>query len=451
MKSAGHGQNIEVTRLLATHAATLRWETIPAAVVHDAKRALVDFEGVALAGSSEPLSTALQRVYAARSGAAEARMFGTGRRADVMTAAFLNGAAGHALDFDDTHADFFYHGTVPVAPAVWALGEMLGTSGREMIVAFVAGWDIGARLARALNPSIYRKGWQNTPTSGAFAAAAAAGRILKLDSEAMCHALGMAASQASGSRQNHGSMGKPFQVGKAAMNGVLAALAAREGITSSTQAIEGPLGFAALTAPEFDLSLAVANLGERFELRRNMFKAYACCLPHHAVIDGMFALRREHGVTPATLETAACRVPAISLDSSNIAEPVTGLEGKFSFQHSAAVALTDDAAGIAQYTTERVLDAALARVRRKISLVPDASLPAGQCTIEARRSDGATVTVTIEHARGHLANPLSDADIDAKFCANTAAVKSEAWQSQALEALWTLDRATDVASVAALL
>lgn len=451
MKSAGRGQDIEVTRLLATYAATLRWEDLPAAVVHDAKRALVDFEGVALAGSSEPLSAGLQRVYAARGGVAEARVIGASRRTDVMTAAFLNGAAGHALDFDDTHADFFYHGTVPVAPAVWAIGEMTGASGREMIVAFVAGWDVGARLARALNPSIYRKGWQNTPTSGAFAAAAAAGRLLKLDVDAMRYALGMAASQASGSRQNHGSMGKPFQVGKASMNGVLAALAAREGITSSPVAIEAPLGFAALTSPEFDLARAVTDLGTRFELQRNMFKPYACCLPHHTLIDGVFALRREHGVTPATLDAAVCRIPAISLDSSNIAEPVTGLEGKFSFQHSAAVALTDNAAGLAQYTTERVVDNSLAALRRKFSLVPDASFPAGQCAIEARRTDGMTFAVKIEHARGQLANPLDDEAINEKFRRNTASIRDETWQGRALDALWSLEHAADVARVGKLL
>jgi 2-methylcitrate dehydratase PrpD len=451
VERAGRGQDIEVTRLLAAHAATLRWEDIPAEVVHDAKRALVDFEGVALAGSSEPLSAGLHRVYASRMGAAEARVIGTQRRTDAMTAAFLNGAAGHALDFDDTHADFFYHGTVPVAPAVWALGEMIGASGREMIVAFVAGWDVGARLARALNPSVYRKGWQNTPTSGTFAATAAAGRLLGLDVDAMRHALGMAASQASGSRQNHGSMGKPFQVGKASMNGVLAALAAREGITSSPIAIEAPLGFAALTTPEFDLARAVDGLGASFELRRNMFKPYACCLPHHMVIDAMFALRREHGLTSATLEKALCRIPAISLDSSNIAEPATGLEGKFSFQHSAAVALVDDAAGLAQYTDERVRDASLAAVRRKFQLVAEPSLGAGHCVIEAQRTDGETVEVRIDHARGHLANPLSDEAIDQKFRANTAGIRDDVWQTRALEALWTLDRAADVARIAALL
>jgi 2-methylcitrate dehydratase PrpD len=366
-----------------------------------------------------------------------------------LSAAFINCAAGHALDFDDTHADFFYHGSVTVAAAVWAVGEMLHASGRELLAAFVAGWDVGARIARALNPSIYAQGWQNTPTSGSFAAAAAAGRLLGLDAGAMRHALGMAASQASGSRQNHGSMGKPFQVGRAAMNGVLAALAAREGVTSSAIAIEAPLGFAMLTARSFDLRLAVDALGERFELSRNMYKPYACCLPHHAAIDAMFALRREHGVTPEQVDEIVCALPAGTLDAStSIDDPATGLQGKFSARHSAAVALTDGAAGLAQYTDERVRDARLVPLRRAIRFSADASLERGQCTAHAALRDGTRIGVQVAQPRGQLANPLTDDDLAAKFRANTAGLFDENRQTQLLRRLWSLDAAADVAEVA---
>jgi 2-methylcitrate dehydratase PrpD len=446
------GREIEVTRLLAEHAVRLTANDLPAAVLHEAKRALVDYQGVALAGSREPLIDKLKQVYATRGGAPEARLVGEDRSSDALSAAFINCAAGHALDFDDTHGDFFYHGSVPVAAAAWAVGEMLHASGRDLLVAFVAGWDVGARIARALNPSIYDHGWQNTPTSGSFAATVAAGKLLKLDATQMRHALGMAASQASGSRQNHGSMGKPFQVGRAAMNGVLAALCAREGVTSSLIGIEGPLGYAKLTARSFDLRRAVDGLGERFELQRNMYKPYACCLPHHAAIDAMFVLRREHGVMPEHVERIVCHMPAGTLDASlMIEEPATGLEGKFSARHSAAVALTDDAAGLAQYTDERVRDARLAPLRRAIDFTVDATLARGACIAEAKLRDGKSVTVRIDHPRGQLARPLTDDELAKKFCANAECLRDAQQQTRALQHLWSLDAAGDITETARIL
>ena len=452
MDEARRGRDIEVTRLLAEHAVNLAQRDVPRDVIHEAKRALIDTLGVTLAGSREPLIDKLRRIYLTRGGAPEARLIGDGRRTDVMTAAFINCAAGHALDFDDTHADFYYHGSVTTASAVWAVGQALHANGRDVLLAFIAGWDVGARIARALNPSVYVQGWQNTPTSGTFAATVAAGRLLGLDADAMRHALGMAASQAGGSRQNHGSMGKPFQVGKAAMNGVLGALAAREGVTSSTTPIEGPLGFAMLHAREFDLHRAVDGLGTRFELMRNMIKPYACCLPHHAAIDAMFALRNSHGVTAETVEHIVCRMPAATLDASTrIDEPADGLEGKFSARHSAAIALTDGAAGLAQYTDERVRDARLAPLRRVIEFIDDVSLARGQCIAEARLRDGASVSVRIDHPRGQLASPLSDDDLARKFCANAAGLLHAEGQTHALQRLWSLDATDDIADVADLL
>jgi 2-methylcitrate dehydratase PrpD len=446
------GRDIEVTRLLAEHAVRLVHADVPPAVVHEAKRALIDYQGVAVAGWREPLIGKLVRIHAARGGEPEARFIGEDRKTDVLNAAFINCAAGHALDFDDTHADFFYHGTVTVAAAAWAVGEMLRASGRELLLAFIAGWDVGARIARALNPSIYDQGWQNTPTSGTFAATVAAGKLLRLDETQMRHALGMAASQASGSRQNHGSMGKPFQVGKAALNGVLAALAAREGVTSSTVGIEGPLGFAMLTARSFDLRRAVEDLGGHFELQRNMYKPYACCLPHHAAIDAMFALRREHGVLPERVGHITCRMPVGTLDAStSIEQPSTGLQGKFSARHSAAVALTDDAAGLAQYTDERVRDARLAALSRVIDFVADASLARGQCVADATLRDGAAVSVRVDHPRGQLANPLSDDELARKFCANVEYRLDARQQTRVLQRLRALDTADDIAEVANML
>jgi 2-methylcitrate dehydratase PrpD len=438
---------VEATRLLATFVAELRFDAIPTTVIDEAKRALVDYQGVALAGSRDALFEKLNAVYRTRGGAPEARLIDGSRKTDVLSAALLNGAAAHTLDFDDTHADFFYHGTVPVAPAVWALGEFLQVSGREFLTALVAGWDVGARIARALNPSIYAKGWQNTPTIGTFAAACSAARLLKLDIDETRHAIGLAATQASGTRQMHGTMSKPFQVGKASMNGVLSALLSREGVSTSPIALEAPLGFAKLMAQEFDLEIAVAQLGARFELLRNIYKPYACCLLHHPLVEAFMALHREHGVSAERLLSAECRVYASVLDSTNVDDPTTGAQGKFSIQHAAAVVLADNAAGLEQYTTERVLDPALATLRGKMRFVADPALTSYDCVVTARCTDGATVEVRINKPRGCIDNPLSNADLEAKFRDAARESINVQRQDRTLAAIHSLDSAADIAAV----
>ncbi len=438
---------VEATRILAGFAVDLRWEHMPSKVVQEAKRALVDCLGVAYAGSRDPVAEKTLKVYAARGGKAEAHLVGHDRKLDLLSATLLNGIAMHALDFDDTHADFFYHGTVPVAPAVWALGETLHCTGRELLTAFVVGWEVGARIARAVYPALYLKGWQGTATVGTFAATAAAGRLLGLDEHGMRNAFGLAAAQAGGTRQMLGTMSKPFQVGKASMNGVLSALLSKEGVTSSLVALEAPLGFVALTASKFDLTLAVRDRFENYELLRNTYKPYPCCLKHHAVVDAFLSLQRDHGVTPARLRQAVCTVYPALLDTANVDEPATGAEGKFSVQHSAAVALADGAAALPQYTDERVRDPLLAALRKKLKFVADARIGPAQCELQVECTDGARIRLKIEHAQGGIDRPLSDDEIEAKFLTTAASVAGADRLKRTLEEIRSLETVPDVALI----
>lgn len=440
---------VALTGLLADFVSDLRWEHIPAPVVHEAKRALIDCLGVAFAGSHDPVVEKTLTVYAARGGKPEVRLAGHDRKLDLLSATLLNGVAAHALDFDDTHADFFYHGTVPVAPAVWSLGEVLHCTGRELLTAFIAGWEVGARIARAVYPALYLKGWQGTATVGTFAAAAAAGKLLGLDVHGLRNAIGLAAAQAGGTRQMLGTMSKPFQVGKASMNGVLAALLSKEGVTSALSALEAPLGFAALTAPVFDLALAVRGGNDSYELLRNTYKPYPCCLKHHAVVDAFLELRRDHAVGPGQLRHALVRVNPTVLDTANVEAPTTGPEGKFSVQHSAAVALADGAAGLPQYTDARVQDPALAALRTKLQFVADPAVGSTQCEATVQCIDGATLSLRIAHARGSIDEPLSDDEIEAKFHGAAAQVVGERQLQATLRSLKSLEDAADVATIPA--
>jgi len=438
------------TEKLAQFASGLRWEDIPPEVIHEAKRAILDCHGVAFAGSQDSLLEKMRSVYIARAGAPEATLVGYPKKLDILSATLLNGTAAHALDFDDTHADFFYHATVPVAPVVWALGELQHASGRDLLTAFVAGWEVGARIARALYPGIYLRGWQGTATIGNFAAAAAAGRLLELTLAEMRNAFGLAGAQAGGTRQMLGTMSKPFQVGKSAMNGLLSALLSKEGVSSSPIVLEAPLGFAALTSPTCDFGGAMSDLGDRFELLRNTYKPYACCLKHHAVVDAFLKLINENKLSPDRLLSASCAVCPTLLDTANVTEPVTGSEGKFSVQHSAAVALTDRQAGLAQYTDQRVQDQKLAEVRRKLQFVADPEVAADECRLTAECADGNSYSVHIQHAQGGIFYPLSDDALKSKFRLVVGSVSDASAQDRAMEAILSLDVVNDVSAITAL-
>ena len=443
------GQNIEATRLLARYGVASCFENLPGAVVHEARRALVNWAGCAIGASAHPTVAQAWSAMQAFAGAPQATLLGRSERTDILHAALINGISSHVLDFDDTHPDTLVHPSGPVAAAVLALGEWRHASGRELVNAFVTGVEVECRIARAVLPAHYDAGWHITGTAGIFGAAAACARLLGLDEERTVWALGIAASQAAGLRENFGSMVKSLHPGRAAQNGLASALMAQAGFTSSATAIEGKSGFARVLSTTVDLAKCVDALGERYDLLGNTYKPYACGLVIHPAIDAAIRFRNEHGVRAADVARIDLVVHPLTLELTGKKTPRTGLEGKFSVFHSAAVALIDGAGGEAQYADARVNAAEVVALRAKVHAVADAGMALDAVDATLTLTNGQQHQVQIAHCAGSRDAPMSNAMLDAKFCAQCEPVLGVPQSARVLELLHRVDSLADVAACAA--
>ena len=357
----------EITRALVWAVRTLRWEDVPADAREVARHCLLDFLGVALAGSHEPLTEILVGAVVRGEGPGEAGLLGRAERASRLSAALVNGTAGHALDFDDTHTLLSGHPTAPVLPALLALTETTGASGRQLLAALVAGIELECRLGALLGPRHYAVGFHSTGTLGTFGAAAACAHLLGLDEERSLHAIGLAGAQAAGLKSSFGTMAKPLQAGRAASAGLLAALLAQGGFTANPAVIEAPQGFAATHAGAAPAADLLARDAGRFFVRDTLFKYHAACYLTHAAIEAAAALRATHGLAPEEISRVEVRVAPALLGVCSIAEPQTGLEGKFSLRATTAMALRGDETGDPRaFTDARMLDPRLVALRDRV-------------------------------------------------------------------------------------
>jgi 2-methylcitrate dehydratase PrpD len=438
----------DVTRSLARFAVETLPADIPADVRHEAKRALLNWLGCAIGACRHPVVDTALAALVQFFGPAEASVLGRSERLDCLHAALLNGISSHVFDFDDTHHPTLIHPSGPVMAAALALAEKRPVTGEAFIHAVVLGVDIECRIGRAVFPAHYQAGWHITGTAGVFGAAAAAGMLLRLSEQQMIWALGIAATQASGLREMFGTMCKSLHPGRAAQNGLAAAFLARAGFTSSERAIEAPAGFAHVLSGERDLARAVDALGERFELMSNTYKPFACGLVVHPVIDGCLALRAEHGLQAAEIERIDLGVNALVVELTGKPSPATGLEAKFSVYHSAAVAIVHGAAGEAQYADTAVNDPAVVALRDKVhvEIVPD--MAATQASIRITLRDGRVLERQVVDATGSLQNPMSDAQLAAKFSGLADGLLSEAATRRLIELCWSADRLADAGSIA---
>ena len=329
-----------------------RWEDCPPEAVEAARRAILDCLGVMLAGSVEPPARIIQRIAEMEGGTPLATVVGTGRRTGATWAALANGTAAHALDYDDTNFAMMGHPSAPVLSAALAAGELALADGRSLVHAFLLGFEVETTLAEVVNPPHYYRGWHATCTLGTLGAAAAAAHLLGLDAAQTRVALAVAASQASGLKENFGTMTKPFHAGHAARSGVLAALMAREGWTASEQALEGPQGFFAVLGAG-DLRLEhLATLGRPWKILTTgvAVKPYPSCACTHSIIDGARELRERHRLRPDDIREVTVGVHASVPNILIHDRPRTGLEGKFSGVFAAAAALVEEHLGLQTFT-----------------------------------------------------------------------------------------------------
>lgn len=439
-----------VTRTLARNLVASRYEEIPETVRHEAARALLNWLGCAVGGSRRETVERALAALTPFAGPPQAAVLGRQTRLDILNAALINGVSSHVLDFDDTHARAI-HPSAPVLPALLALAEWRKLSGAQVAHAFVLGVEAEERVGLSVFPEHYDIGWHITGTAGVFGAAAAAGKLLGLNAQQMTWALGIAATQSAGLQEMFGSMCKSLHPGRAAQNGLTAALLASRNFTSSEQAIEAPRGFAHVMSTRFDASVITEGWGERYELASNMYKPYACGLVVHAAIDGCIELKREHGFRAEDIERVELKVSPLVPRLTGKQEPRSGLAGKFSVYHAAAAAIIHGAAGEPQFSDACVRDPAVVALRARISLRADAAIRKTEAYVTIMLKDGRTYSRHVAHALGTLQRPMSDADLEAKFRGLTEGILSPGqidevitlcWQLTALEDAGVLARAT---------
>jgi 2-methylcitrate dehydratase PrpD len=446
------------TTAVADFVAKSRWEDCPAPAVAAARRAILDSLGVTLAGSLEPSASILQAVALAEGGAPLCTIVGTGRRTGAVWAALCNGTAAHALDFDDTNFTLLGHPSAPVLAAALAAGELALADGQALIHAFLLGFEVETTLAAVINPEHYEHGWHATSTLGALGAAAAASRLLGLDTAQIQAALAVAASQSSGLKENFGTMTKPFHAGHAARSGVLAALLAREGWTASERALEGPQGFFNVLGAGARRLQALDTLGAPWKISTSgvAVKPYPSCACTHSIIDGALELGRAHQIRPDDVAEVTVGVSALVPRILIHSDPRTGLEAKFSAEFSAAAALCDRRVGIATFRDDKARDPAIRALMSRVRMRVDPDIPGDAerhmwSRVTVRLTDGRSWSVGPREVPGHPGNPLTHDALREKFdeCARLALPEDRV--ESVRQMLESLETCPDLRSLTAIL
>jgi 2-methylcitrate dehydratase PrpD len=379
----------DLTRALAAQASALSYQDLPNGAREIARQCILDYLAVAIAGAGDPLVRILLDEMKEAGGSPRASVIGHHTRLPALSAALVNGAAAHALDYDDVNIAMPGHPSVAILPGLLALAELTHASGSEVVTAFAAGYETACRIGAALLPGHYNLGFHATGTVGCFGAAAASARLLGLDAEATAVALGIAGTQAAGLKSQFGTMCKPFHAGKAAQNGLLAARLAARGFSSRTDIVECVQGFALTHGPDFAPEAALASPEHGFHLMANLFKYHAACYFTHAPIECALRLRREHGLTPDRVTSITLRLDASCDRVCNIAVPVDGLQSKFSLRQTVAMALAGvDTASLGAYSAEMAHDPVLVGLRERVRFEWQQGWPQTLCELDLELTDG---------------------------------------------------------------
>jgi 2-methylcitrate dehydratase PrpD len=449
------GQPVKpATRQLAEFAAGLdvAGTGLPGDVEHEVRRSLMDWIAAVLAGAGDPAAVKLQQVIGAVAPDDVASVVGTSQRSSAPFAALANGYASHLQDFDDVYnpPQTTVHLGSCVWPAFLAIGQIRPLSGRAAMASFVAGFETGARVACAAGVTHYESSWQVTGTAGRLAAAAAAARALHLTGDQATCALGIAAAQASGIREIYGSDTKALQPGKAAMDGVLAALLAQQDFTSRDTALEGERGLLRAVSAQPDPAFLTDGLGTYWHIRQNGHKLYPGASLSHPAVDAAVAVHRDPGFAAAAADRVEVRMHPFAAQVTAVRHPEPGSEAKFSSRHCVSVALITGRLGLDAFGPVLVGDPAVAALRDKVETVPDPTVGKRGAVITAELAGGRTVRRVVEQNRGTPQNPLTDDDLEDKLAGVALPLIGDRAVSQVISSCRELERLADASEILAI-
>ena len=444
----------------------LRGESPPADVRAKAVEHIVDGVAVMLAGSRTDCAQKLADFIGGRGGSPSSSLIGFGFKSSASDAALVNGTSGHADDYDDTQLstapDRIYglmtHPTVPVLAAALAIGEATGCSGWELVEAFIVGFEVECKIAEAIKPDHYRRGFHSTGTIGAFGAFAASGRLLGLGELELRHALGIVASLTSGIRVNFGTMTKPLHAGMAASNGVTASMLAMRGFTADENALDGRWGFMEILGGGADPELMVGRMGDPYALvyPGATFKMYPCGCLGQPSMDAMLEIVLEEDLKPEDVREIRLRAGPNILEPLRYSEPVTGLQAKFSLNFALASILLRRRAGLREYTTEFVTRPEVVDVMRRVRTIHDAEIASMgvekmRSILEVELVDGRVVRRTAEEYRGTPEKPFMGHEVDEKFMECASFKMDEGRAREVLGVIRGLEEVSDLGDLTGLL
>ncbi|KAI1411873.1 2-methylcitrate dehydratase PrpD [Hypoxylon sp. FL1857] len=458
------------TLALASWATNLTYANLTAPVVDAAVKSIYNWAGCAIGGFAQDAPQIALNTFRAAGfgGPPTSSILGLNVSAgdsaygfaDAQLAAFVNGIASHVDDYDDTHLATVIHPAGVVASALFAITEAesqarrgrdqaTAVSGPEFLTAFVAGVEAELKLGLSVYPEHYDVGWHITSTTGSIGAAVAVGKLLGLDTEHLQHAIGIASTQVIGMQAFFGSMTKSFHVGRATQSGLLAVLLARNAYTSSLTALEDQFGWLHVVSTRENASAEFAELGKTWEIESNTFKPFPCGIVMHPTIDGATQLHNQtlsegKSISTDSIKSIDLRVNPEVLVLTGQVNPQTGLEGKFSIYHAAAVGLLYGAATPAQFTDQVVQNETVVSMRKLVNVTTDDTVAEDQAHVSIAFSDGSTLEKFVEHAIGSLANPLTVEELRTKFMDQVSRQIGSERAEKAYNAFTNIGNMTDV-------
>ena len=427
-----------ITRAIAEFVEKVHFDEIPCDTVSRCKLAFLDWLGVTLAGSQEPSSVLFRNALGEFTGPPQATLIGCGTKTDILSAALLNGYFSHVL-------------SVTVFPAIMALSEWRRIGGRDFITAFATGVEVESRIGAAVTPAHYDRGWHATATVGRFGAAAGAARLLRLDCKRIVNAMGTAGTQAGGLRQMFGTMCKPFHPGKAAADGLMAAVLAEKGFTSSDDIIGGPMGFSSVLSDDYHPARITDGLGETWEVDRIVFKRHASCYSTHSLIECALTLTERLRPVLNQIKSIHCQVAELAAGIAHIRSPRSGLEAKFCQPYCVALILAEGRAGEEQFSDAKLTDPLIQRMMSRTRVEGSPALAYGEAIIEVVLNNGRTFKAHNDMAGQALPLDQLSSTLVEKFSRLARAHSPDNRTADLIEAIMALDTLEDLNRIIELL
>lgn len=430
----------------------IQYKDIPDDCISKAKDCLLDYIGVTLAGSAQESARIIKEYCRQLGGSPESTVIESALKTFPAGAALANGTMGHLLDYDDLNRQL-PHPSVCIFPSILAVGEWKKSSGKDILAAFVLGYEVACEIASVVEPHHSQRGWHSSATVGTFGSVLGVSKLLQLSTQNMLYSVGIAASLTSGLKRNFGTLTKALHAGKAAENGVVAALLAQKGFTSDPTILEGKKGFCHIFSGQYDLKEAVNKLDTFVSIRQGGFKLYPCCGSAAAALDALLFMIEKYSINiDGIVQVQVGSVPLV-VDDLVYRQPKSVYEAKFSMNFLAALALCEKEVSLENLVEEKLGDPRIRKLMKKVTLSVDSEMAqAGyrgtwSARVKVKMKEGSEFSERVDIPRGQPENPMSPSQLIGKYQRCARYVLSEERINQSLDWITHLEKLEDISSL----